>query len=445
MKSDALIGIASRNITPEPGCQMAGFAARKGPAVGVHDDLYARAMVIDDGSTTAALVTTDLLGIHTSLADEVRKRIEERTSIPAGHVALAATHTHCGPTTFNHFYNQGQPLDGAYLERLAGLIVASVEDAHGTRKQRRIRTGFVPVEGVAVNRRSADGQPIDPTAGVIAVDEMDGSPAAIVINYACHPTVLGPNTREISGDFPAYTVAELKRRLGSGVEVLYFNGAEGDLSVGHRSDLSAVGVIAPFRTFAKAEELGGRLGEAVAAGMASLEYEDATLRVRSSKVLLPLKQYAPLGEMTARRERLEDALRAMNDSTPVGATPTQEILIARQQSLFAQIDEYYALLYEREAGEDPKSLEAEVLCVGIGDTALICFPGEVFVEIALDIRARSQARRTMFIGLANGYIGYVPTATAETTAGYEVVAARVTRDAAEALTLASERLVNTRG
>lgn len=442
MKSDALIGIASRNITPEPGCQMAGFAARKGPAVSVHDDLYARAMVIDDGSTKAALITTDLLGIHTSLADAVRNSIEERTGIPAGQVVLAATHTHCGPTTFNHFYNQGQPLDEAYLARLAGLILASVEEAHGTRKQRRIRTGFVPVEGVAVNRRSADGQPIDPAAGVIAVDEMDGSPAAVVINYACHPTVLGPNTRELSGDFPAFTVAELKRRLGTGVEVLYFNGAEGDISVGHKSDLSAVGVIAPFRTFTKAEELGVRLGQAVAAGMESLAYEDVTLQVRSSKVLLPLKQYAPLREMTARRKNLEGALLAMNDSTPAGATPTQEILLARQQSLFAQIEEYYASLYEREAGDDPKSLEVELLLMGIGNTALLCFPGEVFVEIALDIRARLRARRTMFIGLANGYIGYVPTATAEATAGYEVVAARVTRDAAKALTAASERLLN---
>ena len=53
--------------------------------------------------------------------------------------------------------------------------------------------------------------------------------------------------------------------LGGAVEVMYLNGAEGDLSVGHKSDLSAVGIIAPNRTFKRAEELGSRLADCVLA------------------------------------------------------------------------------------------------------------------------------------------------------------------------------------
>jgi neutral ceramidase len=72
------------------------------------------------------------------------------------------------------------------------------------------------------------------------------------------------DTLEISADFLYYTAKYLHRALGENVEVLFFNGAEGDISVGHKSDLSAVGVIADFRAFEKADELGNRLGHAVA-------------------------------------------------------------------------------------------------------------------------------------------------------------------------------------
>src|SRR5689334_15748814 len=99
MRSSALIGTGARNITPNVGCQMAGFDARKGVAEGVHDELFSRALVIDDGSTTAALVSVELLGIDCMLAARVRAEIEKRTGIPAQNVVLAATHTHCGPTT----------------------------------------------------------------------------------------------------------------------------------------------------------------------------------------------------------------------------------------------------------------------------------------------------------------------------------------------------------
>src|SRR5690242_15909233 len=133
MRSSALIGTGACNITPNVGCQMAGFDARKGVAEGVHDELFSRALVIDDGATKTALVSVELLGIEGRLATRVRADSEKRPGIPAQNVVLAATHTHCGPTTFNHFYSQGQALDGEYLDKLANAIAASVEDAHAAR------------------------------------------------------------------------------------------------------------------------------------------------------------------------------------------------------------------------------------------------------------------------------------------------------------------------
>ncbi len=82
-RAEFLAGFASEIITPDLGCPLAGFDARKGVATGVHDDLYSRALVFDDGATKVALVSIDVLGVSREFADGVRAAIERRTGIPA--------------------------------------------------------------------------------------------------------------------------------------------------------------------------------------------------------------------------------------------------------------------------------------------------------------------------------------------------------------------------
>jgi neutral ceramidase len=428
MQAELLAGAASVIVTPDLGCPLAGFDARKGVAEKVHDDLFARTLVLDDGTTQVALVSVEVLGVSKPFAYRVRAEVERRTGIPATNVILSATHTHCAPVTLNHFFNQGQPLDETYLDRLASRIVSSVVSANEARKPRRLRTGFVTVEGVAVNRRTEDGLPVDNSAGVLLVEELDGTPAAVSIFYPCHTTTLGPNTLEITADFPYYTIQNLKQKLGSPTEILYFNGAEGDLSVGHKSDLSAVGIIAPNRTFERAKELGDKLAVAVSAGLAGLHPETGKLRVESTQAPLPLKRYAPISEMKRQREQ---AGQRMNEAENQGL-PNREKILAKQASLFSRIEEYYALLSE--GLPEPMRLEAELTAIRIGETALLSLPGEVFVGISLNIRGRSPFVKTMFLGLANDYIGYVPTKEANASLGYEVVASRVTPEADAILT-----------
>jgi hypothetical protein len=433
--ADFRAGWASEIITPELGCPLAGFDARKGVATGVHDDLFSRALVLDDGTTKIALVSVEVLGLSRSFSDRVRDDIERRTGIPVRNVVLSATHTHCAPVTLNHFFNQGQPLDEAYLDRLAAGIVGSTVRANEERKPARVRSGFVDVTGIAVNRRTESGLPVDDTAGVIAIDDRDGKAAAVAIFYACHTTTLGPDTLEITADFPYYTIKRLKEKLGADVEVMYFNGAEGDLSVGHKSDLSAVGIIAPNRTFERAEELGKRLADSVHDGMPSLMKEEPSLAVEATTARLPLKTYASLDEMRARREQAGSAMR---EAEKAGASE-RDVILARQRSLFSRIEEYYSLLSDDLPS--PKVLNAELTAVRIGETAVLSLPGEVFIGIALDIRRRSPFVKTMFAGLANDYLGYVPTREANASLGYEVIASRVTPEAADVLADSSVSLL----
>jgi neutral ceramidase len=138
-----------------------------------------------------------------------------------------------------------------------------------------------------------------------------------------------------------------------------------------------------------------------------------------------LKIYPSLEIMTRRRKQALATIRDLNDQEL-----TPRVLEARRDGLFSRIEEYYALLYNDAEEHEPKTLTAEVNVVQIGNTAIVTFPGEVFVAIALNIRRESPFARTMFFGLANDYIGYVPTAEANANAGYEVVASRVGPDAA---------------
>ncbi|SFR98574.1 Neutral/alkaline non-lysosomal ceramidase, N-terminal [Granulicella pectinivorans] len=415
--ADWRIGFARQRITPPLGCEMAGFDARMGVANAVHDDLHAHALIFDDGGTQAALISIDVIAVSAEFSLAVRRDIESSTGIPAGNVFLAATHTHCGPVTINGFFNQGQFLDPAYLLSLHEHVVSAVVRASESRKPRVLKTGMAPVEGIAVNRRTPDGLPVDPYAGVLAIEETDGTIAAIAVIYACHTTVLGPNTLSLTQDFPFYTLAKLKSELGDDVETLYFNGAQGDLSIGHKSNLSAVGIIDPFRTFATAQRLGERLADAVLAGLPTLTPEASRVQVLSKNVALPLKQYEPLAVMTAAREKAGRAI--------VADRMDAEMLAIRQQSLYARIEEYHARLYEESEAPEPKTLTVEFAAVLLGETAFITLPGEIFIRVALAIRAASPFAKTLFLGLTNNYIGYLPDHEATRDSGYEVVASRV--------------------
>jgi len=429
------IGVARRVVTPPVGSQMAGFDARKGVSNAVHDDLHARAMVLDDGHSKVIFISVEVIAIGAEFAALVCRDVAAKTGVSAANVFLCATHTHCGPVTIHHFFNQGQPLDEKYLAYLTNQITDAAVEAFEGRTPRVLKSGMVEVSGIAVNRRTQDGLPVDPYAGVLLVEELDGRPTAVAVLYACHTTVLGPDTLSSTQDFPFYTNEKLRAMLGADVETFFFNGAEGDLSIGHKSDLSAVGIVDSFRTFQTAQRLGESLADAVLAGMDLLTSEEALIGVLSAEVLLPLKRYQPLDEMMAHRE---EALKQIS-SEDAGT----EMLRTRQRYLFARIEEYYARLYEESAGPEPKTLPVTLSVIRLGNAAFVTLPGEVFVRIALGIRDASPFPRTMFLGLTNDYIGYVPDHEATSASGYEVIASRVPASAGDMLREAAAKLLQT--
>lgn len=422
------VGCARTVITPPLGTSLAGFGARQGGACGIHDDLYARALVLEDAGQRVALVVCDLCEIDAAFVAEVRRRVQETAAVSQTSVMVAATHSHAAPATFALY---SPPPDPAWLKELPGQVAGAVAAASARLAPAMLAVGFGREASVGRNRRRPDG-PVDPTVSVLRAERVDASPA-LLVHYACHPTVLGPDNLLISRDYTGFTVDTVERATGGWA--MFVNGACGDVNVGHSADRSALGLPILGRTFERAEELGLRLaGEAVraltdarpVAGWHSPGHVKLAAGQRS--LVVPLRSTPPLEQVhtqvRACRRHLETLRAAGADDDAITA--------ARLELLYAELALSWVEQRARAAGAGAAEETAEVQAFAVGDVALIGLPGEFFVESGLCLQNRSPFKHTVVIGYANGGIGYVPPASAFAEGGYETRLAPWSKVAPEA-------------
>lgn len=426
------LGCATTVITPPPGTPLAGFGARKEGARGVHDDLHARALVLEASGQRVALVVCDLCDLDAGFVREARRRIQEKTGIPAASAMLAATHTHAAPATFALY---SLPPDPAWLDDLAGRVADAVAFAVRDLTPSTLALALGSENSVGRNRRRPDG-PVDPTVTVLRA-ERTGAPPAFLLHYACHPTVLGPDNLMISRDYVGFAVDAVERAIGG--QAVFANGACGDINVGHSADRSALGLPIPGRTFERAEDLGLRLAaEALqaltdarpVAGRRTPSHVKPAAGRRS--IAVPLRPTPPLKQIRAQvrscRRRLETLRDAGADAGPDDAAVTA----ARLELLYSELALSWVEQRAWTAGAGAEEETTELQAFAVGDVALIGLPGEFFVESGLRLRNRSPFKHTVVIGYANGGIGYVPPASAFAEGGYETRLAPWSRVAPEA-------------
>ncbi len=266
-------GVARVKITPDPGLWMAGYAFRDRPAEGTLQDLWAKALVLEDASgRRAIMLSADFLGFTRALADYVSGEIQRRWNVPRARVMLGCTHTHCGPVIEGALYDiypfdedQKQKI-ADYTRQLEGKLVEVVAIAMERLEPVELWAG----EGMAdfaVNRRNnreadvpklrEEGKPLagpsDFRVPVLASRRADGSLQAMVFQYACHNTVLG--IFQWHGDYAGCAQAEL--------EAMY-PGATAIFCIGCGADQNAL----PRREVELAEKYGRQLAQAVASVIA---------------------------------------------------------------------------------------------------------------------------------------------------------------------------------
>lgn len=368
-------GVAQIEITPQvaAGAFMTGYTTKPDmPAIGVHDPLQARALVLDDGETSLALVALDLIGLNPGRLPELVR------AQGVDHILLVATHTHGGPLVLDlsvpYGENRDWPAQSPYLTWLEDRIVEAVCQARDRRREvhmsigrgranisfnrRQCIDGAVEMVWGKNRDRSKDWGPVDPEIGVWRLDETDGHPLALLANYACHPVVMGKSNLLLTADFPGAAMDYLAAQF-PGVMPFFLQGGCGDLDpyIDVQDDFAAV--------WSQGQELGRDIA----------------------------RLFREMGPYAAGKAGALEPEPSLN---------WQEL-----RQTFGRFEQQ----------DQEQELRHGLLRVG-ADLAFVTLPGEPFVELQLDLKARSPVPHTFLLGYTNGYAGYFPTQQANREGGY---------------------------
>ncbi|MFC1717156.1 neutral/alkaline non-lysosomal ceramidase N-terminal domain-containing protein [Candidatus Poribacteria bacterium] len=421
-------GAARVNITPYVGINQSGFGSRKKGSVGIHDDLYAKAVVLDDGSTKIGIVGCDLLNLDESSVASIRKRVQELTGMDGANVFISTSHTHSGPLT-SPLRGFGE-LDREWVSVLEKQIAGAIIIANSKLQDAQMGAGKGHAE-INVNRRERrdnrtvlglnPGGAIDYEVGVIRIDDVDGNPICVIVNYACHPVVLGGDNYLLSADYPGYATGLVKQVYGGDVVAMFLNGTTGNLNPLDRGSFEA------------AERAGTILGaEAVKVSKRIDTSPNAELRMAKEKVELKS------GELPSESE-LESIIEGRKSELGDSYDPGREIHLSWAEDALDMVKQ----------GKKSANVPVEVQVLRLGDIVLAGIPGEVFVEIGLGIKEGSPFEHTYAVSHTNGNIGYMPTKVAFQEGGYETHSAYrlygiypVDQDVAEKMINSSLKLID---
>lgn len=235
-------GLARAIITPQKSLWMAGYASRKNPSEGTVQELYAKALALEDHSgRRAVLVTSDLLGFPASVSHNIAERVEKQYHLTRNQLLLSSSHTHCGPV-IGKMLGAMYPMTSqqwadveAYTTELEDRIVNLVGASLKSLLPARLGFGHGDA-GFAMNRRAwtngemvigvnKDG-PVDHDVPVLRVEDKHGKLRAVVFGYACHNTT-ARDFLQFNGDYAGYAQAWLEKHH-PGATALFIAGCGGD-------------------------------------------------------------------------------------------------------------------------------------------------------------------------------------------------------------------------
>ncbi len=419
-------GAATSNITPPLGTSLNGGMQDR-LADNVHDELHARALVLDNGQTSLAIVVCDLCMCPQAIINEAKHLAHGHTRIPLDQMLVSCTHTHSAPTMAPTFQSEPDPKYNAFLTT---RIADAIRRAHHNLAPAKVGWGVGREATQVFNRRwkMKDGVslvdpfgrpdhvkmnppvaspdlvepagPIDPEVGVLAVQTAAGRPLALLANYSLH-YVGGTAGNDVSADY----YGAFARRVG---QLLAADGADppfvGIMSNGTSGNINNIN----FREKAEARE-----------PYAQIRKVAELLAVEAARVAQAV-DYQAWVPLAVRESRLWLGRR----STPKDEVARAKYILSQAKGPVLQsVEEIYA----RETvllNEYPPYVETIVQAMRIGDLGIASSPCETFVETGLAIKEQSPLKPTFTIELANDYCGYLPTAEHHKLGGYETWRAR---------------------
>ena len=223
-------GWSSRSITPPTGTPLAGFGDRKGkPSTGVHDEIFVKALAVSDGTDTAVIVGADMLIIPENVAELVWARVSKQTPLTANEILFNASHNHSGPGGFAPGFASkafNGPYDPNIPVFLARAFTEAIVEAYNSLEPAKVTHGGLDAPEYIRNRTRKDGL-VDSELSYMLVEQKDGD-RCFVVSYSAHPTILGADNMQFTGEYPGFLMRRITERTGA--EAIYLGGAVGSMS-----------------------------------------------------------------------------------------------------------------------------------------------------------------------------------------------------------------------
>ncbi|MBL8173500.1 MAG: neutral/alkaline non-lysosomal ceramidase N-terminal domain-containing protein [Bryobacterales bacterium] len=390
-------GLARVNITPQGPIMMAGYASRDHESEGVRQQLFAKALALEDArGRRSVMVTFDLVGMPRNVADPIAERAEKQFGLKRDQLLLNCSHTHSGPIVGYRERTSYRLTDSqeAIVRRYADLLIARSIEAIGAALNDlspAVLSADLANAGFAVNRRRVTAatrhypQPVDHDALVIAVRDTSGKLRGVVFGYACHATVLGDY--QINGDWPGYAQEEIEK-AHPGAVALFLAGCGADQNP------------LPRRKVELAQTYGKVMQEAVSIAInGKMKTLDDSIQTAFERVSVPFDSHLPR----------EEWLRRTKDRDPNVARHAERMIA----------------ILDKE-GKLPESYPYAVQVWRFGNSfTIVALAGEVVVDYSLRLRAQHGWNNTWVASYSNDVFAYIPSLRVLKEGGYEGATAMI--------------------
>jgi hypothetical protein len=434
---DLLAGVGRRVINPPLGIKRDGIRLFADPIQAIESDLTATVVTFVLGRQRVAIVALDLGVAPVDVAQVLRSSVASALEAPIGNVLMNFSHNHSSPAmgSVPDLAQDQRDMVRMYQGELGEHLAAATRDALGRLQPARLASGW-GTSDIGVYRRETgpDGRdhlgevpdaPIDPSVGVIRVDDRSGNAMAVCFSYGCHPVVCGPQSHVASPDYPGPARTVVEQMLGT--QALFLQSCGGNINprvgigfevdcrdtrnrVGMALGAEALRVAVGLRTHVRRGE---RASVGPLAGISSWPWVPAEMRTPKLAVVERWAEL-PLSEMPTRdvAAKLQQRYRAAFDQSSRSGNSAQ-VQVAHRWAAWSD------RLVEA-VGRNQHSVPLPIQVIRIGDIAWVGIGAETFFETGMAIKRASPIAHTEVLGYCNGVIGYLPRAEDHPQGGWRL-------------------------
>ncbi len=374
---------------------------------GILDHIYARAIVIDNGSTSAVLVSADTGMLGEQVWRTVSQRVEREMGIPAQNLIMNPTHTHSA--------------SGGTAEQIFNVIKSAKDKLQPARIGYGTGVSYINIQRNIIDRKTNkwweganyDG-PSDKTVAVIKFESLKGEPIAVYFNYACHAVVTG-NTDMLSGDFPGEAERYIEDSFDDKIVALFSTGAQGDQNPIYFQQTFDLRDIRIKDYAARGQDI----SNAMPPGGQGLNKQDPTVKKLLDQQKMMIKS---MGQFLG-----EEVKRVMREMEPNRMATGGKISTAQKMISFPGRDRIGQGRASVEGQyKDGADVNLRLSLLMIDDIAIGGCNAEIYNMIAVRFKRESPIGRSIFVSMANGSgnSGYVPDDSAFGQQTFEVLSSR---------------------